>query len=120
MPRNRLKSIIDEQTGVANEHQNARFAQKSAAGSTIFNTAIKTARDHASGMPPTAIEFANMHAKGMLPTASKCARMYADIESSILKNTERVNADGKPPTLRKERHSSGEVMPKNEQLQPDN
>jgi hypothetical protein len=112
MPKNRSKSIIDEQAVVADEHQNARFAQKSAAGSTDLETSKKSARVHVDGMSPTAIEFANMHAKDMLPIASECARMYADIESSILKNTERVNADGKPPTLRKERHSSGEAMPK--------
>ena len=105
MPKNRSKSIIDEQAVVADEHQNARIAQKSAAGYTVFKTAIKTTRDHANGMPLTAREFLNVHAKSMLPTASECARMYADIEPPILKNAERVETDGKPPTRRKERLS---------------
>ena len=105
MPRNRSKSIIDEQTVVADEHQNARFAQKSAAGYTDLETSKKSARVHADGMSPTAIEFANMHAKDMLPIASECARMYADIEPPILKNAERVETDGKPPTPKKERRS---------------
>ena len=88
MPRNHSKSIIHRHNVVVDEQRYARFARK------------------------------RLRADGMPLTVNEPLRMHADIKPPILKNVEKLDADGMLPTLKVEKQGYGEAMPRKDQQLP--